>query len=72
MIDHTGYNLYNACMTGREMVRLLKENGWKVDRVSGGHYILVKGQKTLSVPVHGKKDLKKGTQEALLKQGGLK
>ena len=43
-----------------------------MDRISGSHYILVKGNKTLSVPVHGNKDLKKGTQEALLKQGGLK
>ena len=54
------------------MVKLLKEHGWEVDRISGSHHIMIKGRKTLSVPVHGNKDLKKGTQEALLKQGGLK
>jgi predicted RNA binding protein YcfA (HicA-like mRNA interferase family) len=59
-------------MTGKEMVKLLREHGWEVDRISGSHYILVKGNKTLSVPVHGKKDLKKGIQQALLKEGGLK
>jgi predicted RNA binding protein YcfA (HicA-like mRNA interferase family) len=47
-------------MTGKEMVKLLRERGWELDRISGSHYILVKGNKTLSVPVHGKKDLKKG------------
>ena len=59
-------------MTGKEMVKLLREHGWEVDRISGSHYILIKGNKTLSVPVHGKKDLKKGIQQALLKEGGLK
>jgi predicted RNA binding protein YcfA (HicA-like mRNA interferase family) len=59
-------------MTGKEMVKLLRERGWELDRISGSHYILVKGNKTLSVPVHGKKDLKKGIQQALLKEGGLK
>jgi len=59
-------------MTGKEMVKLLREHGWEVGRISGSHYILVKGNKTLSVPVHGKKDLKKGIQQALLKEGGLK
>ena len=59
-------------MTGKEMVKLLKEYGWEVDRISGSHHIMIKGRKTLSVPVHGKKDLKKGIQQALLKEGGLK
>jgi predicted RNA binding protein YcfA (HicA-like mRNA interferase family) len=59
-------------MTGKDMVKLLKEHGWEVDRISGSHYILVKDQKTLSVPVHGKKNLKKGILQALLKAGGLK
>jgi predicted RNA binding protein YcfA (HicA-like mRNA interferase family) len=59
-------------MTGKEMVKLLKDHGWEVDRISGSHYILVKGERTLSVPVHGKKDLKKGLQQALLKEGGKK
>jgi len=59
-------------MTGKEMVKLLREHGWEVDRISGSHYILVKGDKTLSVPVHGKRDLKKGLQQALSKEGGIK
>jgi predicted RNA binding protein YcfA (HicA-like mRNA interferase family) len=59
-------------VTGKEMVKLLKEHGWELDRISGSHHILVKGQKTLSVPVHGKKDLKKGIRQALLREGGIR
>jgi len=59
-------------MTGRELIKLLKAEGWKIVRTEGSHHILVRGIKTISVPVHGKKDLKKGTLEYLKKQGGLK
>ncbi len=59
-------------MTGRELIRLLEERGWELARVQGSHHILVKGKETLVVPVHGKKDLHKGTVEAILKKGGLK
>ena len=44
-------------MTGRGLIKLLKQNGWSVDRIEGSHHILVKGNKTLSVPAHGTKDL---------------
>jgi predicted RNA binding protein YcfA (HicA-like mRNA interferase family) len=59
-------------LTGKELIKLLKAAGWMVDRIEGSHHILVRGTKTISVPVHGKKDLKKGTLESLKKQGGLK
>jgi predicted RNA binding protein YcfA (HicA-like mRNA interferase family) len=59
-------------MTGKEMIKLLRKHGWEVDRISGSHHIMIKGRKTLSVPVHGNKDLKKGLQQALLKEGGIK
>ena len=59
-------------MTGKELVKLLKTKGWVLARIEGSHHILVRGTKTISVPVHGKKDLKKGTLEALRKQGELK
>lgn len=59
-------------MTGKELVKLLKAVGWELARIEGSHHILVKGTKTISVPVHGNKDLKKGTLESLKKQGDLK
>jgi predicted RNA binding protein YcfA (HicA-like mRNA interferase family) len=59
-------------MTGKELIRLLQQQGWILDRIQGSHHILVREDKTLSVPVHGNSDLKKGTLNALMKQGGLK
>ena len=59
-------------MTGKQLIKLLKQNGWELERIQGSHHIMVKGTKTLSVPVHGNKDLGKGLLHALRKQGGLK
>jgi len=55
-------------MTGKEMVRLFKSEGWELDRVEGSHHVMEKGTLTASIPVHQGKDLKKGTQQALLKR----
>jgi len=59
-------------MTGKELVKLLKKNGWILDRTRGSHHIMIKGEKTLSVPVHASKDLGKGILNRLMVQGGLK
>lgn len=59
-------------MTGRELIRLLEKDGWVLDRIKGSHHIMIKDNKTLSVPVHSSKDLGKGLLNKLLKQGGLK
>jgi predicted RNA binding protein YcfA (HicA-like mRNA interferase family) len=59
-------------VSGKQLIKLLQEKGWLVDRIEGSHHILVKGNKTLSVPVHSSKDLGKGLLHALMKQGGLK
>ncbi len=64
--------LYNAVMNGKEVLKLLKKNGWQLDRVSGSHHILAKGNQTITVPVHGSADLKTGTLKAIFKQAGLK
>jgi predicted RNA binding protein YcfA (HicA-like mRNA interferase family) len=47
-------------MSGKQLIKLLKDKGWVLDRIEGSHHIMVKGDKTLSVPVHGNKDLGKG------------
>jgi predicted RNA binding protein YcfA (HicA-like mRNA interferase family) len=59
-------------MSGKQLIKLLKEKGWRLDRIEGSHHIMVKGSRTLSVPVHGGRDLGKGLLNALMKQGGLK
>lgn len=59
-------------MTGKELIKLLKKEGWELDRITSSHHIMKKGKQTLSVPVHSNKDLPKGLLEKLLKEGGLK
>jgi predicted RNA binding protein YcfA (HicA-like mRNA interferase family) len=59
-------------MTGKQLVKRLIEEGWTVDRISGSHYIVVKDEKTLSIPVHDSKDLPTGLLNKLMKQAGLK
>ena len=46
-------------LTGKEMLKLLKKHGWKVERQEGSHYQLFKNGKRITVPMHSNKDLKK-------------
>lgn len=59
-------------MKSKELIRLLKEHGWVIDRTRGSHHIMIKDKKTISVPFHGSKDLGKGLVNDILKQAGLK
>lgn len=54
------------------MIALLQRKGWKLDRIKGSHHIMIKAEKTLSVPIHGKKDIPAGLLNRLFKEGGLK
>ncbi len=60
-------------MTPREMKKLLEENGFEVISQNGSHMKLKNSQtgRTVIVPYHSK-DLKKGLEQAILKQAGLK
>ena len=58
-------------MKDKELVRLLQNHGWTLDRIHGSRYILIKNGQTISVPVHGR-DMKKGLELAILKKAGLK
>lgn len=58
-------------MKDKDLLKLLKQNGWKVSRVNGSHHILQKDGKTEVVPVHGK-DVPAGLLNVILKRTGLK
>jgi predicted RNA binding protein YcfA (HicA-like mRNA interferase family) len=59
-------------MTGKELVKRLKTEGWLLDRINGSHFIMVKGMKTISVPVHANRDIPTGLLNKLLKASDLK
>ena len=60
-------------MTAKEMVKLLKKNGFMEIGQNGSHIKLKnpETERTVIVPYHSK-DLKKGMEQAILKQAGLK
>lgn len=58
-------------MKDKDLLKLLKSNGWQVVRIQGSHHVLQKGGKTEVIPIHGK-DVPKGLLNAILKRTGLK
>lgn len=58
-------------MKDKELLKLLKANGWEVIRIQGSHHVLKKGEEIEVVPVHGK-DVPKGLLNKILKRTGLK
>lgn len=58
-------------MKDKDMLKQLLKDGWIEKSVRGSHHKLVKGDKTVIVPVHGE-ELKKATLNSILKQAGLK
>ena len=59
-------------LTGKELVKLAQKNGWKIDRIESSHHILIKGNQTVSIPVHSGKAIPTGLLNRLMKQMGLK
>jgi predicted RNA binding protein YcfA (HicA-like mRNA interferase family) len=60
-------------MQSRELIKLLRADGWRLNRSRGSHHQFVHPTKvgTITVP-HPKKDLGKGLVQAILKQADLK
>ena len=59
--------------TPQEMIKLRKKNGFEVVSQNGSHIKLknIQTNKTVIVPYHSR-DLKKGLEQTILKQAGLK
>ena len=60
-------------MTPKQMIKLLESNGFRQTHSNGSHFFFRNDEthRTTSVPVHAK-DLKKGTENKILKDAGLK
>lgn len=60
-------------MKPKEMIKLLQKNGFIIERSNGSHHFLRNPQtgKTTTVPLHTT-DLKKGLENKILKDAGLK
>lgn len=58
-------------MKGKDLVKLLQQNGWRIDRINGSHHVMKKGLKTEIIPVHNT-DMPAGLLNAILKRTSLK
>lgn len=59
-------------MNGKQAIKTLQANGFKVLRINGSHHILGNGSVKVTVPVHGATDMKIGTLKSIEKQSGVK
>jgi predicted RNA binding protein YcfA (HicA-like mRNA interferase family) len=60
-------------VSGKRLCQIIESRSWQLARISGSHYIYSKANHpTISIPVHGNKDLRIGTLKGLLKATGLK
>ena len=60
-------------MSGKELARVLEQQGWELKRISGSHHIYAKAGEVvrISVPIHGNTPLKAGLLNHLLKLAKL-
>lgn len=61
-------------MTAKQMVKLLKKNGFEELRQNGTSHLIMINRKTgvsIPIPMHSG-DLKKGMEQKILKEAGLK
>lgn len=60
-------------MNGKEVIELLKNEGWCHTSTRGSHCKMEKeGYRSLPVPVHSNRDLGVGLLKAIEKQSGVK
>jgi predicted RNA binding protein YcfA (HicA-like mRNA interferase family) len=59
-------------MTAKQVMDILRKNGWTLDRVNGSHHIFKKegASRPVTVPLHGSKDMGP-IAKAILKQAGI-
>lgn len=39
-------------MKGKELVKLLQQKGWQINRINGSHYVMKSDSQTEIIPVH--------------------
>ena len=60
-------------MKGRELIKLIEQDGWYWKRAKGSHQIYKHPSKpgTVVIASHGAKDVPEGTLKSILRQAGL-
>ena len=57
----------------KKIIYLLEQKGYLLKRINGSHniYFNKESKKTVVVPVHGNKDIPKGTFMSIVRQAGI-
>ncbi len=60
-------------VSGKRMRAILEGRGWSLIRINGSHHYFAHPdhRDPVSVPIHGNRDLKPGTQRNVMRQSGL-
>lgn len=58
-------------VSGEEVVRALQRAGFEIRGQRGSHVKLRKSEATVVVPVHGGRDIRRGTLRGILRDAGL-
>ena len=59
-------------ISGKRMCQILARKDWVLDHINGSHHVFDRpGGPSIPVPVHGNKELRLGTQKAIMRQAGL-
>ena len=60
-------------ISGKELCKILENDGWELKRINGSHHIFSKAGKNdrISVPVHNNIPIKLGLLKAILKTSGI-
>jgi predicted RNA binding protein YcfA (HicA-like mRNA interferase family) len=60
-------------ISGKQLCKVVEQYGWECKRIRGSHHIYAKDgiDVILCIPVHGNRDLPKGTLRSIMKDAGL-
>ncbi len=60
-------------LSAKNLIKILRKNGFEFRRAKGSHQVYYNNEtnKTVIVPLHGNKDLAKGTFLSIIKQAGI-
>jgi predicted RNA binding protein YcfA (HicA-like mRNA interferase family) len=71
-LAHISKKIHHKYVSGKDVIRRLKDQGWTLDRVKGSHHVMRKAGISCPIPIHGNKDLAIGTLKSIERITGVK
>lgn len=58
-------------ISGKKLAQILEKKGWILVKTKGSHFKYQKDSDSVSVPIHGNRDMPIGTLKAIMKDANL-